>query len=538
MRYAIISDIHANEAALRAVLTDAADARAEKVVCLGDVLGYGPDPVAALELVYRRVHVCLAGNHDDAVSRRFPLTDFTPFAAAAVERHRAALTREAIDWLRRLPHVCEFPAIYDGADGAFACAHGDFADPKNFNYVLEPADAVPSWCERTEQLLFVGHSHKPGIFVLGSSGTPHALEPADFVLEPGKRYLVNVGSVGYPRNGVCRSFYCIYDDCSRAVFFRSLPFDLEEYRRKMNGQGLDEAPWMVKRAKERKGGVVRGEAHFGKEADSASAAKVIVLKPLVKKVESAKGAAMRKNKNVPPPEAPRPALTTAKLRAPIALQPEVPLVEPKVKPPNGNLIPALIVCGLVVAFAGIWCTYTLVRTIVERRGTASAVEVKSAPVEKALLPDERFSHLQRLPEEWTATFERPQQQRVDIEANLRRAATAFRLTSNGPGTIRISKTISLVEKPPKLYWTVALLSTSAPGQAMAFSFNVRISFYDERGDFIGESLGSGKRSATNKSAPVPSGAVRAIMEVDCLCEGTYDLAIPYLKTSPDERRMR
>ena len=94
MRYAIISDVHANETALRAVLADAADARAEKIICLGDVLGYGPDPVAALELVYRRAHVCLAGNHDDAVSGRFPVEDFTSFAAAAVARHRAAtLTR-------------------------------------------------------------------------------------------------------------------------------------------------------------------------------------------------------------------------------------------------------------------------------------------------------------------------------------------------------------------------------------------------------------------------------------------------------------
>ena len=106
MRYAIISDVHANEAALRAVLTDANDARAEKVICLGDVLGYGPDPVAALELVYRRVHVCLAGNHDDAVCGRFPVEDFTDFAAEAVKRHRAAITQKAIDWLRHLPYTC------------------------------------------------------------------------------------------------------------------------------------------------------------------------------------------------------------------------------------------------------------------------------------------------------------------------------------------------------------------------------------------------------------------------------------------------
>ena len=260
MRYAIISDVHANETALRAVLADAADARAEKIICLGDVLGYGPDPVAALELIYRRAHVCLAGNHDDAVSGRFPVEDFTSFAAASVARHRAALAPSALDWLRHLPHVCDFP----GPSGGFACAHGEFSDPARFNYVLEPSDARPSWCARAEPLLFVGHSHKPGIFVLGTSGEPHALEPMDFVLEPGKRYLVNVGSVGYPRSGVCRSFYCLYDDGTGTVSFHSLPFDLEGYRAKMNGQGLDEAPWMRARAEERRHAEVRGAERFGK----------------------------------------------------------------------------------------------------------------------------------------------------------------------------------------------------------------------------------------------------------------------------------
>ena len=282
MRYAIISDVHANEAALRAVLTDAADAHAERIVCLGDVLGYGPDPVSALELVYRRAHVCLAGNHDDAVSNRFPVDDFSPFAAAAVARHRAALSQEAIDWLRHLPHVCEFGGGGpDPSVGAFACAHGEFSDPKNFGYVLEAEDALPSWKERTEQLLFVGHSHKPGIFVLGESGVPHALEPADFMIEPGKRYLVNVGSVGYPRTGVCRSFYCIYDDCSRTVFFRSLPFDLEAYSEKMHGQGLDEAPWMRAREKERSGHEVRRAANFANagKKQPAGAKRRIFLKP-------------------------------------------------------------------------------------------------------------------------------------------------------------------------------------------------------------------------------------------------------------------
>ena len=256
MRYAIISDVHANAAALRTVLVDAQDMHADRVVCLGDVLGYGPDPVQALETVYSRVHVCLAGNHDDAVCGRCSTEDFNDFAAAAVARQRKSLTSSALDWLRKLPYTCEC--------GGFACAHGDFSEPEAFNYILEPEDALPSWDARSEQLLFVGHTHQPGIFVMGSSGQPHRLEPADFTLEDGKRYIVNVGSVGYPRSGLCRSFYCIYDDSSRSVFFRSLPFDLEGYREKMGGKGLDEAPWVAARAKERAVPQIRGKARFGK----------------------------------------------------------------------------------------------------------------------------------------------------------------------------------------------------------------------------------------------------------------------------------
>ncbi|MGN0847033.1 MAG: metallophosphoesterase family protein [Kiritimatiellia bacterium] len=352
MRYAILSDVHANETALRAVLVDAADARAEKIVCLGDVLGYGPEPVQALELLYRKAHVCLAGNHDDAASGRYPLEDFTDFAAAAVERHRAALSPTALDWLGHLPHVCEFPGFEGRSRGAFACAHGDFAAPERFDYVLEPRDAMASWRARTEQLLFVGHTHKPGIFVLGPSGEPHALEPCDFVLEEGKRYLVNVGSVGYPRSGACRSFYCIYDDQSCTVFFRSLPFDLEGYRAKMNGQGLDESPWIRARAEERAQTEVRGAERFGK--------------PRGENKKKARGA---------------PKAVARGAAAPVVVVGE-----------RRNFGPALVVGALIVALAGVWCTVKLVRTVSPRADVAGVrietVEEEAAPVASDAAPTE------------------------------------------------------------------------------------------------------------------------------------------------------
>ena len=339
MRYALISDIHANEAALRAVLADSADLRVEKIICLGDVLGYGPDPVAALELVYRKVHVCLAGNHDDAIANRCSTEDFTPFAVKAVERQRKLLSAEAVDWLRHLPYECAFEGTAGTADGAFACVHGDFSDAKQFNYVIEPEEAMPSWEARPEQLLFTGHTHKPGIFVLGASGEPHRLEPCDFMLEDGKRYLVNVGSVGYPRSGVCRSCYCIYDDVERSVAFRFLPFDLESYREKMQGQGLDEAPWVAARARERRRPEVRGAAKFG------------VPVPPTKKTKSA----------------------TSRKSVPVASKPVV-----VARPERKSLLPPLLFAAAVVVAGLVWCTRQMTDALNDHAEAEALVKMKAA----------------------------------------------------------------------------------------------------------------------------------------------------------------
>ncbi len=256
MRYAIISDIHANAAALRAVLTDAQDCGAELIICLGDVLGYGPEPVETLEIVYKRVHICLAGNHDDAICGRHDASDFTPFAATAAAKQSLMLSDKAKAWLKSLPYVW--------GKGEFACAHGEFSNHKGFFYIEKPEEALPSWTARKEKLLFVGHTHEPGIFVIGQSGVPRKHAPVDFQLEAGKRYIVNVGSVGYPRSGSCRSCYVIWDDRTRVVTFRTLPFDLEGYREKMNGRGLEEAPWIGRRQKERERPALRSDGvEFG-----------------------------------------------------------------------------------------------------------------------------------------------------------------------------------------------------------------------------------------------------------------------------------
>ena len=218
MVYAIISDIHANAIALSSVLKDARRCGAGKILCLGDVTGYGPEPELTASTIRAQAALTLAGNHDDAVSGRLDASDFIDVAADAVSRHREALSEENLTWLKNLKHV------YHGK--SFSCAHGDFTSPETFEYVSDETEAAANFAATKAQLMFVGHSHVPGIFLTGSSGKVYALPPTDFTLEDGKRYIVNPGSVGYPRTdgNVCESTYVLYDDGERTVMFRRIPF--------------------------------------------------------------------------------------------------------------------------------------------------------------------------------------------------------------------------------------------------------------------------------------------------------------------------
>lgn len=220
MIYAILSDIHANETALRAVLNDARLCGADRVVCLGDVVGYGPLPAACVALVRAVAGFVVAGNHDDAVSGRMSSDDFNELAQGAVDRHRASLSQDALNWLKSLPYVVQL-------QGAVA-THGEFCEPQTFQY-MEGDVVSANFARCRDVLMFVGHTHEPCIDVIGLSGKVHTLAPQDFVLEEGKRYIVNVGSVGYPRahDGVCRSSYVLYDSEAKSVAFRFLPFVVE-----------------------------------------------------------------------------------------------------------------------------------------------------------------------------------------------------------------------------------------------------------------------------------------------------------------------
>ena len=500
MRYAIISDVHANEAALRAVLTDAVDEQVEKIICLGDVLGYGPEPVAALELVYRRAHVCLAGNHDDAVCGRFPVEDFTDFAAAAVARHRAAITPEAKDWLAHLPYTCEFEG--------FACAHGDFSDPQHFNYVLEAEDAVASWEARREQLLFVGHSHQPCIFVLGASGTPHRIDAADFTLEDGKRYIVNPGSVGYPRSGDCRSSYCIFDDAERTVEFRSLPFDLDSYAEKMHGQGLNEAPWMLARAAERRRPAVRGNAKFGRTGTTG--------------VSPVAGGGSR---------------TLHPTTGTTGVSPVDGGASRTPRPTGARWATTLIALGVLALVGIVAYTLFILRSMPKDHAAladTSVQEVPPAPSPAQPQTELKFCPASDLADGWQVAFEVPEEQKVVIEYNEKKNAQVFRIEHAASHVVRFTKHLSLRPRPDRLYWRVALADARRGSGKVDFQFTTHLVYSDENGVLVGREDGSGKLSE-KKDYRVPESAVDAVLSIDCFCVGVHELEVPFFASRPYHR---
>lgn len=268
MRYAIISDIHANAAALKTALTDIADMKVDRIICLGDCVGYGLEPTETLELLYRKAHVVLMGNHDAAVCGKLSTRSFSERAASAVERHRQQISETGMRWLERLPLMAE------GKN--FRCTHGDFSRPELFRYVFSPEEAMPSWKATTESVLFVGHTHHPLVHVIGPSGVPHAVDCCDFECEPGKRYIVNPGSIGAPRTENARSTYCIYDDKAKTVEFRSLPFDFEAYVRALQAANVDVDPSVLQHEASQSMPEVREGITFSNHPSDLEAAKDVV----------------------------------------------------------------------------------------------------------------------------------------------------------------------------------------------------------------------------------------------------------------------
>lgn len=228
MRYAILADIHSNLAAFEAVLQDIeAKGGCEQIWCLGDVVGYGPDPVECIELLQRQKHLCIAGNHDWAAIDKIDTSDFNPIAAQACQWTAQQLTGDDISYLENLPlNLCQ---------DDFTLVHGSPREPI-WEYLLSTRAARDNFGYFETNFCFIGHSHVPLVFeYIDQSGkcTIRQLEAGD-ILELGERRLViNPGGVGQPRDGDPRASYGIYDVDAKLFHLYRVEYDIEVTQKRM-----------------------------------------------------------------------------------------------------------------------------------------------------------------------------------------------------------------------------------------------------------------------------------------------------------------
>jgi predicted phosphodiesterase len=237
MRILVLSDLHSNATALDAVL-DAAKDRWDISVCLGDVVGYGPDPNYVTERLREMGAQTIRGNHDKAVTGLMPTDDFNPVAKAAVDWTRAELKPEHMTWLANLPHG---PLESDG----IVLVHGALQDEDE--YVFTPAQALDGLLDSTAGVTFFGHTHHQGGFSYRDSLLevlqirPRATETfAALRIELPRRYLLNPGSIGQPRDGDSRAAFAIADLPHQVVEFWRVPYDIAAVQARMRAAHLPE----------------------------------------------------------------------------------------------------------------------------------------------------------------------------------------------------------------------------------------------------------------------------------------------------------
>ena len=228
MRFAIFGDIHANLEAFEIVLADARVQRCTAYICLGDVVGYNANPRECLELVQSLKCPVVKGNHDDYASSDSSLESFNPLAEAAIQWTRDQLNPSEKSWLGTLPLISEIHG--------FMIVHATLEDPGGWSYVLNQLDAAASFSKQTTELCFFGHTHAPKAYIKDSSVVGLPFE--QLVLQPGKKYFVNVGSVGQPRDGDWRAAYVVFDEERRTIRLRRLTYDLPKTQEKILSSGL------------------------------------------------------------------------------------------------------------------------------------------------------------------------------------------------------------------------------------------------------------------------------------------------------------
>lgn len=230
MRYGVFSDVHSNQEALEAVLAALQAERVDRLLCGGDLVGYAAAPERCVVLVREACDVVVAGNHDWAAVGKFPMTWFHQEAQAALAWTSAQLSSATQHYLAGLPLVWH--------DDQVTLAHGTLHEPEAFHYLFDTDVAAESFYVQRTPVAFVGHTHVPIVFMNDAQGHCRLLRGARIHLTAGAQYLVNVGSVGQPRDQQPHAAYCVYDTDRRTLAFTRVPYAIPAVQAKIRAAGL------------------------------------------------------------------------------------------------------------------------------------------------------------------------------------------------------------------------------------------------------------------------------------------------------------
>jgi predicted phosphodiesterase len=228
MKFAIIADMHGNLEALQVVLEDIKQQKCTHYACLGDVVGYNANPKECLDIVRGMNIPCVKGNHDEYCSTDGALEGFNPAAAEAVRWTRKQLTDDDKQWLGELKYtriIINFTLVHATLDG-----------PQRWGYVFDKLAAAASFTYQNTSVCFFGHTHVPVAFIRDSvvrGGTY-----SKFKVEQGKKYFVNVGAVGQPRDNNPKAAYVVYDVDEGTIELRRLDYDIPAAQKKILDAGL------------------------------------------------------------------------------------------------------------------------------------------------------------------------------------------------------------------------------------------------------------------------------------------------------------
>lgn len=230
MRWGIFSDIHSNLEALEAVIKAYKSERIDIYLCLGDIVGYGANPIECIQITKDIAQIIIAGNHDWAVAGLFSLEYFNVWA-----RQAALWTQQIIDLANR-NFLASLKLIHENED--LVMVHGSLNQPEEFNYMTDFTEASQTFALMAKPICFLGHTHAVGVFIRDKEGKLDYQTDVRLKLKENHQYIVNVGSVGQPRDGINQASFCIYDTERKEVLIKRVSYDIKTAQRKILANGL------------------------------------------------------------------------------------------------------------------------------------------------------------------------------------------------------------------------------------------------------------------------------------------------------------